>query len=147
MIKNILVPVDGSEHSVKALKLAMDLSEKYQAQMTIINVRNPDYSEELKHYAEVEYLVIDEQQLQEVSMDMGKVIIRDTKEKAGIEKKIGSVVMMGDPVKSIKKYAKVHKIDTIVMGNRGFSDLKGLFMGSVSHKVNNLTNCTCITVK
>ena len=35
----------------------------------------------------------------------------------------------------------------IVMGSRGFGDLKGLLMGSVSHKVSNQSPITCITVK
>jgi len=33
------------------------------------------------------------------------------------------------------------------MGTRGLSDLKGLFVGSVSHKVSHLADCSCITVR
>lgn len=38
-------------------------------------------------------------------------------------------------------------IDCVVMGSRGLSELQGLFLGSVSHKVANHAPCTCITVK
>jgi len=37
--------------------------------------------------------------------------------------------------------------DMIVMGSRGLSDLAGLLVGSVSHKVTNMAPCTCITVR
>jgi len=37
--------------------------------------------------------------------------------------------------------------DMIVMGSRGVSDLKGLVMGSVSHKVMQLAPCTCVSVR
>jgi nucleotide-binding universal stress UspA family protein len=33
------------------------------------------------------------------------------------------------------------------MGTRGLSDIKGLFMGSVAHKVNQMASCTVVTVK
>jgi nucleotide-binding universal stress UspA family protein len=38
MIKKILVAIDGSEHAEKALDFALDLAERYSAQVTILNV-------------------------------------------------------------------------------------------------------------
>ena len=38
MIKQVLVAVDGSENSIRALDFALDLTEKYNAQLTILNV-------------------------------------------------------------------------------------------------------------
>jgi len=35
----------------------------------------------------------------------------------------------------------------IVMGSRGLSDARALFLGSVSHKMTNHAECTCVTVK
>ena len=43
--------------------------------------------------------------------------------------------------------SKHEKPDMIVMGRRGLSDLQGLLMGSVSHKVSHLADCACLTVK
>lgn len=37
--------------------------------------------------------------------------------------------------------------DMIVKGSRGLSDLAGLLVGSVSHKVTNMAPCTCVTVR
>ncbi len=61
--------------------------------------------------------------------------------------KIDRVVTEGDPADVILNCAKDRNADLIVMGTRGLSDLKGLFVGSVSHKVSHLANCTCITVR
>ena len=41
MISKILVPVDGSEHSDRALNFALDLAEKYSAKITLLNVAQP----------------------------------------------------------------------------------------------------------
>ena len=38
LIKRILVPVDGSEHADRALDYALDLAEKYNASIEILNV-------------------------------------------------------------------------------------------------------------
>jgi len=38
MIEKILVPVDGSPHSVKAVELASDLASKYDAQIILLHV-------------------------------------------------------------------------------------------------------------
>jgi len=51
-----------------------------------------------------------------------------------------------DPAKRIVEAAH-EGADPIVMGSRGLSDLKGLFQGSVSHKVSSRAPCTCLMVK
>jgi nucleotide-binding universal stress UspA family protein len=53
----------------------------------------------------------------------------------------------GPPAQHILSYAKSNDIDMIIMGSRGLSDLAGLMMGSVSHKVTHLAECSCITVR
>lgn len=53
----------------------------------------------------------------------------------------------GDPADKIVACADRESADAIIMGNRGYSDLAGLFLGSVSHKVSHRCSCTCITVK
>jgi nucleotide-binding universal stress UspA family protein len=57
------------------------------------------------------------------------------------------VIEDGDPGKEILRYAEEETANLIVMGSRGLSDLQGLLMGSVSHKVSHLSPCSCITVK
>ena len=44
-------------------------------------------------------------------------------------------------------YAKSARIDTIVMGSRGLSELESALLGSVSHKVASLADCTVMIVK
>ncbi len=62
-------------------------------------------------------------------------------------KEIIKVVEEGDPALLILDSAKKHSADMIVMGNRGLGGLKGLLVGSVSHKVSQHAKCTCVTVR
>jgi len=57
------------------------------------------------------------------------------------------VLTYGDAAEEIVAAAEKVKADLIVIGTRGLSDLEGLVMGSVSHKVIHLAHCPCVTVK
>ena len=74
------------------------------------------------------------QQAQEIARGKGVVDVR-------------SKMTDGEPVEEILKCAQEDKADLIVVGSRGLGDLKGLLMGSVSHKVCHLATCTCVAVK
>jgi len=41
LIKRVLVAVNGSENSDKALKFSLDIAEKYDATLTILNISEP----------------------------------------------------------------------------------------------------------
>ena len=171
MIKTILVPTDGSELAVKAVTLAADIAGKYEARLVLLNVmqRGP-LPEALRHMAEVEHLT--EAPVQAVA-GMAQAPIptpiaspnaesarrvyeaiaeqvlnageRLAKEQGA--KNLEKISEEGDPAKRILEQAKKSHANLIVMGSRGLSDVKGLLMGSVSHKVSNLADCSCITVK
>ena len=57
MFKNILCPVDGSDHAEKALALAIDMAKTYNAKLVLLHnmLLNADASE-LQRFAEVEGL-------------------------------------------------------------------------------------------
>ena len=64
----------------------------------------------------------------------------------GVEE-VHCVIEDGDPVKKILRHAEEDAANLVVMGSRGLGDLQELLMGSVSHKVSQLSPCSCITVK
>jgi nucleotide-binding universal stress UspA family protein len=51
------------------------------------------------------------------------------------------------PARRILEYAEKENAGVIVMGSRGPSDIEGLPLGGVSHKVIHMAQCTCITVR
>jgi nucleotide-binding universal stress UspA family protein len=60
---------------------------------------------------------------------------------------IETTVQVGEPAREILAQAEQTEADLIVMGTRGLSDLQGLLMGSIAHKVSHLAPCSCITVR
>ena len=56
-------------------------------------------------------------------------------------------VLIGDAARQIADFADQRDSSCIVMGRRGLSDLKGLLLGSVSHRVGQLSGKTLITTE
>ncbi len=175
MFNKILCSTDGSDHSNKALDLAIDLAKKYDAALIILHV--PHRSENidaLQRFTEIEGLAqqvnTEKRRLQSIDpglnlatgsafhdsgispgllVEVGQHIIDGAKGRAeqnGLEN-VDARLEGGDPADSILRCINEENIDCVVMGSRGLSDIKGLFLGSVSHKIANHATCTCITVK
>lgn len=150
MIKHILVPVDGSAYARQAVELACDLAGQLSADLTLLHVMArlglTQIPPELREYARLEHVEITSQDLLRGSAER---ILEDMAQLArshGVEPQEG-VIEAGDPARRITDYAAAHDIDLIVMGNRGLSDLGGLLLGSVSHKVAHLAHCPCLLAR
>jgi nucleotide-binding universal stress UspA family protein len=175
MFSKILCPIDGSDHSHKALELAMDLAAKYDARLFVIHVPHGlDNPGAVRRFAEIEGLsqktsselsrirspvsrmdafsdvdidaTINRERIQ---IEIGTRLLEGAREralKAGLD---GVELRMptGDPADRILECIAQDGIDCVVMGARGLNDLQGLFQGSVSHKVSSRAPCTCITIK
>lgn len=148
MIKKVLVAVDGSENSLKAVDYAIDIALKYNCEMYLLHVvdrvRVPD---EFKEYVAAEKIKDPPEYL--VLKEIGNRILKKVEETArekGIQT-VHSIIVEGDPADKITAFARDSRIDWIFLGSRGLGGVKGLLMGSVSNKVCHLTDSTCIAVK
>ena len=140
-MEKILVPVDGSEQSHKAVAFAADLARHYHATIHLLHVFKLSVIPE----GFGEYVVSDRAQLQA----LGDKIIASAEHEAkghGIER-IKTAVVEGDPAERIIDYAKEHDVDIIVIGSRGLGTFKGLLLGSVSNKVTHRADQTCVIVR
>jgi nucleotide-binding universal stress UspA family protein len=147
MFKTILVPIDGSDHAEKAVSVAADLAGKYGATLHIITVmESTELPPGLHRFAEAEHISGAEAQVATYISDRFVERAREIAEEAGAPS-IETSVSMGNVEDKILEYAKKTGADLIVMGSRGLSDLKGLMLGSISHKVANSAPCTVITVR
>lgn len=150
MVRTILVPTDGSDHAAKAVTFAADLAAKYGARMVLLHVVSDWGSgripEELQGYAELEHVQITEGDIRKgVASEILERAVSAAREHGANEPE--TLLDYGRPAKSILGAAKAEGADLIVMGSRGLGDARSLLLGSVSHKVSHLSECTCITVK
>lgn len=148
-IKHILVPIDGSPHSRRAIDYAADMAGKYSARLSLLhvitNVAKSRVPQELRDYAGLDQVEISERDMLLGIATKLMDSARDRVRELGITDVHGSIET-GNPSKAIVRYCDDHDVDLIVMGRRGLGDLGGLMLGSVSHKVGHLADCACLTV-
>ena len=139
-INNILLPFDGSEYSVNATKYALDLAKITDAHVNIVYCDDWNMP-----YSEVPLSLIEEIRLNR-KKDAQLLLKRAEGifENQGVKYTLETV--SGPPGELLTKRAKSGEYDLIIMGSHGHSDIAGLFLGSVTHKVLNKIYCPVLIV-
>ncbi len=132
----ILIPVDGSTHSLKALHIACDLADKYGSDIALLNIIAIGRNDHPLNVDEAD-IVRGQQILERASVGA---------ELRGIACNV-LPIEKGDPAEAILISAKKLSASTIVMGCRGTTNGSGGSFGSVSQTVFARSECTCISVK
>jgi nucleotide-binding universal stress UspA family protein len=176
MLDKILCAIDGSDHAEKAVNWASVLAQKFEAELILLFVAPHRMAPpELRRMAEAEHVVrppapapppvspqpgmpsrwTSEDLSQNAAIsatiyrELGERLVAGARwqaEHAGVAKVTG-LVEDGDPAHRIVEVARRENVDLIVMGRRGIGDLKGLLLGSVTHKVAQAATCACLTVE
>ena len=138
MFENILVPVDGSEGSDRAVAEAISVAQTCGAKLNFLYVAN------------INQLAINaclSDAILEAVSKAGNVILDRAMEMvpSGIEKEAFSET--GSPAVVILDFAMNNPTDLIVMGSRGLGLVKGVLLGSVSQYIVEQAKCPVLVVK
>jgi nucleotide-binding universal stress UspA family protein len=125
VFNHILVAVDGSAHSNSTLSTTIDVAKKFEADVVVV------------HF--IEHEVGRSSVFRLESVDEAKKIVAAAvkKLKAAGLKTSSQVndVAHGHAAKAIVDIAHEKGVNLIVIGSRGHSEIEGLLLGSVTHKV------------
>ena len=152
MINSILVATDASAPSNRALEMAVQIAGQHNAKLLIIHViRDMQIPFDIKEIPELESNRFESfsDAREDIMRKIAETVLRRAKEKA--EKaganNVQTAIGTGDPATSILGFAKRRKVDMIVVGTRGLGKLKGTILGSVSRKVTNNAETSCLIVR
>ena len=140
LFSNILVPLDGSKPSEKALKSAIDIARKYQSKLLLLHVVSP--------IVEARWSTPAIAAAQKEREKIGRRILSSASKQAasfGIE--LREILVHGNPAEQILKASDTHQAALIVIGSRGLSGIKTFFIGSVSSRVCRYAKCPVLLVK
>src|SRR5512145_1157327 len=145
MFKTILVAVDGSTNSKRAVDMAVELAKCNDAALHLLHVIAdqplPDEIVEMIESGEITDYKSD------ILTTSAELLLRNAQlriENAGYTN-VHSEFVAGDPARKILEFADRHQADLIVIGHRGI-DTQSDMLGSVARKLINMTKFTVLIV-
>jgi len=142
-VKKILVPVDFSAHSQEAVRAAADLSQRYDASVTIVHVFEP-----VAYPLPEGYALYTPQQLANLANEFEKLLVTAKRDaEAAGARRVDTRGLQGIAASEIVDFAQAHDIDMIVMGTRGRTGVRHVLLGSVAERVLRKASCPVLAVK
>jgi universal stress protein A len=139
--RRIVVPVDYSESSDAALRLATQLARAFNGRLQVVHFIP------IQVYALTDYPIVADATIltrtesERLRVHVRKVLGDDAPLPSEIE------VSWGSPYVQIADYAIEHQADVIVMGTHGRTGVKHLLLGSVAERTVRLAPCPVLTVR
>lgn len=151
MLTKILVPYDGSKHSIKALSRAMELAHNLDSQIFLFSVVSVDYISPpgmlglIRTRSEKESIKKWEKTVMADTEKMLKAAAKKC-EKNGIT--VSHSISKGNVANEILNFSKKKKISLIVIGSQGLHGIgKFKTLGSVSRKISEYATCPVLLVR
>ena len=139
MFNLIVLALDGSDQSIKALKYAIGLAECSAADLIIVHAYS--HTSDLRGKEEYERLVAQRKSAGQKILDDARAQLKNT------DINVEENLLEGPAAEAILSVAKTRSADLIIMGTRGMGSLEGLLLGSVSTKVTRDAPCTVMVVR
>jgi nucleotide-binding universal stress UspA family protein len=155
LFQKILVPLDGSEHSLKALEKAGQIAKKFSGKLTLIHAYSvsvqPVMLPEPTMLGSPSIPILTGEEISrvaEAAKELGNRILSDGEEKVKAEKvQVEKMLVEGHAVQEIVRVATEGNFDLIVVGARGVSHIREILLGSVTDGVIHHARCPVLVVK
>lgn len=144
MFKRVLVPLDGSRFGVQAFRHAIEIAQRFDAEVTLLQIVPPakpvtgtvgiEPYMESPATAELAIQVALEEDKKNITRAR-RYLSRKVRQMKTLGVNGRYTVIVGKPAQSILKFSKKEKIDLVVMTTHGKSGLKRALVGSVADEV------------
>lgn len=140
-IDKVLCPIDYSIESNRALRNAITIARRLNAELMILHIIQAEYSGPLKLKLDSDEQ--NEDKLSKHTQKLNKFLKKFNLERLGVTKEI----LEGDPATEILKAISRNGTDLLIMGTTGKTGLTRMLMGSVTEKVIREVPCSFVTLK
>jgi nucleotide-binding universal stress UspA family protein len=142
--QTIMVGTDGSDSSLRAVEKAASLAGDAGAKLVVVCAYHPASEREVASAGDA----LGEEAYQVVGSAPAEATLRtaaDIAAKAGATDVVTNAIS-GEPVKTLVRSVEDHKVDLLVVGNRGLNTLAGRLLGSVPSDVSRHAHCDVLIV-
>lgn len=141
-LQRIMVPLDFSDHSHKALRYAVKLAEQFGSELELVNVVTPVV------YAEGMVLPAAMENLDTVTEEHSKRALEKISREEGVkELKVKTTVLLGNPYDEIVNHAKKQETDLLLITTHGRTGLQHFLLGSTAEKILRHAPCPVMVVR
>ncbi len=145
--ENILVPLDGSEYSIKAVEYAGRMAKGFNSKLIALYILP----------SSIRYNLSSDNENSEINSQFNQIIqgsyieaqnwLKDIEKKLDIEIVTEVIIAKESIVSEIIEFAEQRSIDLIIMGTRGRTGFKKLLLGSVASGVVTYSHCPVLVIR
>ncbi len=146
-LKNILVPLDGSEYSIKALEYAGIMAKGFNSKLIALYILPSSIRYNLPSNEENSEFNSEFNQIIQGSYIEAQNWLKDMAKKIDIEIVTEVIIAKESIVSEIIQFGELRSIDLIIMGTRGRTGFKKLLLGSVASGVVTYAHCPVLVIR
>lgn len=141
-LKRILVPVDFSDNSKKALRYAIPLAAQFKAAITVIYVVEPAVFPSDFGFGQMSFPDVEKEMYEKAEQEL-KQLIEDLKSNVPLDAEVKS----GIPFVEVTSYADQENINLIVLATHGRTGVEHILFGSTAEKIIRKAPCPVLVVR
>lgn len=142
-LKKILVPIDFSDNSKKALRYAIPFAQQFNASLILAYIIEPTIYPSDFGFGQIGFPDV-EKELQEKALSE-MATLKDSLVPQGI--RTATLVGTGIPFVEITQFAKEHDVDIIIVATHGMTGVEHILFGSTAEKIIRKAPCPVLVVR
>lgn len=137
--RKLAVAIDGSEYSGSVLNQGIAYARLLGAELLLVHCH--------KKFPKIAGSPYKEEAVAAILNEADKLLQPYLDRLQGAQVQFDKRLMEGPPAPAISRVAEIEHCELIIMGSRGLTELEGLFLGSVTHRVLQTATCPVLVVK
>ena len=141
-LHKILVPIDFSDHSKKALQYAIPFAEQFEASIDLLYVVEPAVYPADFSFGQIGMPNVENELRVKGEQELHELITNEVKERVPAQ----ALVKVGLPFVEVISYAKDEGIDLIIVATHGHTGVEHILFGSTAEKIVRKAPCPVLSV-